>query len=101
MWADIPSRVEIVQLIPDHIHLTKDEATPLAGLIQEYYDHKVFTEHFEKGGTTDARYGYAAGGLPLVLHHNTPNNSIALLWSYEERDVCGLFPRVSRHKEAM
>jgi len=59
----------------------------------------VFDEHFEKGGTSDAKYGYAAGGLPIVLHHNTPNNSIALLWSYDDRDVVGLFPRVQRHKE--
>jgi len=59
----------------------------------------VFNEHFEKGGTSDAKYGYAAGGLPVVLHHNTPNNSIALLWSYDDREVVGLFPRVQRHKE--
>ena len=73
---------------------------PIHGLIDRYYDHSVFDEHFEKGGTEDAKYGYAAGGLPVVLHHNTPNNSIALLWSYDDRDVVGLFPRVQRHKEA-
>jgi hypothetical protein len=38
--------------------------------------------------------------LPLVLHHNTPNNSICLLWSYEDTQVRGLFPRIKRHKEA-
>src|SRR5947199_10188160 len=27
------------------------------------------------------RYGFAGGGLPLVLSHNTPNNSIGLLWA--------------------
>ncbi len=68
-------------------------------VIDRYYDHSVFNEHFEKGGTSDAKYGYAAGGLPVVLHHNTPNNSIALLWSYDDREVVGLFPRVQRHKE--
>ena len=100
VWADIASRVEIVQLIPDAMRLPADGSDPLAGLIQAYYDSAVFTKHFKKGGTADARYGYAGGALPLILHHNTPNNSIALLWSYEELAVCGLFPRVSRHKEA-
>ena len=54
----------------------------------------------EKGGTDDSKYGFAACGLPLVLHHNTPNNSIALLWSYEDAEYRGLFPRIQRHKEA-
>jgi hypothetical protein len=33
-----------------------------------------------------------------VMHHNTPNNSIALLWSYDDTEARGLFPRVRRHK---
>lgn len=100
VWAGIPCQVEIVQLIPGHIRLSPDDDTPLTAVIRDYYDHLVYDEHFKKGGTDDARYGYAGGGLPLVLHHNTPNNSIALLWSYEGRELCGLFPRVRRHKEA-
>lgn len=100
VWGDVACGVEVVQLVPEHVRLTPDKEDPLAGIIRDYYDPSVFDEHLEKGGTKDARYGYAAGGLPLVLHHNTPNNSIALLWSYEGRAVCGLFPRVQRHKEA-
>ncbi|HWG46501.1 MAG TPA: hypothetical protein VN688_27310, partial [Gemmataceae bacterium] len=65
----------------------------------KYYDHSIFDPHIEKGGAPDARYGYADCGLPVVLHHNTPNNAIALLWSYDDRAVRGLFPRVQRHKE--
>jgi hypothetical protein len=100
LWGSGVCGVEIVQLIPDDVRLTQDDSNPFCGLLRDYYDHSVFDKHFEKGGTDDARYGYAGGALPLVLHHNSPNNSIALLWSYEDRDVCGLFPRVQRHKEA-
>ena len=66
----------------------------------EYYDKKVEDEHTGLGGTLDLRFGFAGCSLPLVLHHNTPNNSIALLWSYdyEECKIRGLFPRVRRHE---
>ena len=65
----------------------------------KYYDHKVHDRHFEVGGTTDARLGFAACGLPVVLAHNTPNNSLYILWGFEYSSFPGLFPRVSRHQE--
>jgi hypothetical protein len=49
------------------------------------------------GGTENVRLGFANCALPLVLSHNTPNNSVALLWSYEYLKIRGLFPRVTRH----
>lgn len=47
--------------------------------------------------------GYADGALPLVLSHNTPNNSILVLWQNENDMENGtnkypsLFPRINRH----
>jgi len=55
--------------------------------------------HMQKGKTPDAKYGYGDCGLPVILHHNTPNNSLAILWFYENCTIRGLFPRVQRHKE--
>ena len=97
----IPCTVEAVQLLPKDLRLVRGDGSPIGPLIdhEKYYDHDIYDEHFAKGGTTDARYGYAACGLPLVLYHNTPNNSIALLMSYEDKTFRGLFPRVQRHKE--
>lgn len=92
-------RVETVQPIPQTITLLRGDSAGFGLLIEKYYDHSIFDVHLAKGKTPDARYGYADCGLPLILHHNTPNNSVALLWSYEDRDVRGLFPRVQRHKE--
>lgn len=105
LWGGrgVASSVHVVQEVPDALRVKSDGGEPIADLIQKYYpdeDHEVlFDPHLRRGGTTDARFGYAAGGLPVVLHHNTPNNSIALLWAYEDRSVRGLFPRVQRHKE--
>lgn len=97
----IKCSIKVVQPLPEHLRLRRGDGTPLAALIEhdKYYDHSVHDEHFDKGGTKDARYGYAGCGLPVVLHHNTPNNSIALLMSYEGKDFRGLFPRIQRHRE--
>jgi hypothetical protein len=98
--SPVTYHVEAVQDFSDTIRVRKGGGAAINGLIDSYYDHSVFDEHLKKGGTEDGKYGYAAGGLPVVLHHNTPNNSIALLWSYDGKEVVGLFPRVQRHKEA-
>lgn len=91
--------MEVVQLLPDWLRLTRGGQSQMNRLIEEYYDPLIHDRHLKKGDTEDSRYGFADCGLPLVLHHNTPNNSISLLWSYEEMTVRGLFPRVRRHKE--
>ncbi len=88
-----------------------------------YYDHRSFDKHIAIGGTTDAQLGFAACALPVVLSHNTPNNSVYLLWGPETFQTPpepppaaapqaaattpavvaskfpGLFPRLSRHRE--
>lgn len=101
LWGafGVPCSIEVVQPLPSDIRLAASDGSSLGPLIDRYYDDDVFDEHMRTGGTQDGKYGYAACGLPLVLHHNTPNNSIALLWSYEDREIRGLFPRVKRHKE--
>lgn len=63
-----------------------------------YFDTTADDRHGAVGGTTK-RYGYADGRLPIVLNHNTPNNSIYILWAEDVHTVRGLFPRVSRHRK--
>jgi hypothetical protein len=91
--------IEVVQRLPESLKLTPDNCGSLAQVVDRYYDHEIHDEHMQKGGTEDSRYGFAACGLPLILHHNAPNNSIALLWSYDDMKIRGLFPRIRRHKE--
>lgn len=57
---------------------------------EEYYDASLEDEH-----TSNVKYGYDACGLPLVLHHNTPNNSLFFLWA--RKWGFPLFPRYERH----
>lgn len=72
----------------------------LLGLASQkrYFDSAADDEH-STVGKTSKQLGYADGRLPLILHHNTPNNSVYLLWAEEGHSVRGLFPRVSRHRK--
>lgn len=79
-----------------------DEA--ICDLCNRYYDHDLFTrleKHCREAGQTDMRYGYANCALPLVLEHNTPNNSIPLLWAETDgklgAKMHSLFLRRDRH----
>lgn len=60
-------------------------------LLQKHYDPSVEDEHKGK-----VLHGYADCGLTLVLPHNTPNNSLYLLW--EKEKTRPLFPRFERHQ---
>jgi hypothetical protein len=99
--TNVDCQVEVVQAIPQSICVRNDTSELLNSLIQNYYDDAIYDRHMEKGETEDVRRGFADCSLPLVLHHNTPNNSIALLWSYEDAKIRGIFPRIRRHKEGI
>lgn len=72
-------------------------------LTQDYYDAAIQNAHTAKGGSVHLGLGYAQCALPLVLDHNTPNNSVALLWAESEtppatgRPMRPLFRRRQRH----
>lgn len=50
-------------------------------LTNRYYDPSLRTPHTDVGGVEHLGLGYGGCALPLVLDHNTPNNSVALLWA--------------------
>lgn len=50
-------------------------------LTKIYYDPIIRTKHTDIGGVAHLGLGYGGCALPLVLDHNTPNNSVALLWA--------------------
>jgi hypothetical protein len=82
--------------IPNEVRITPMAAgkegllNPIAALCENNYTDELEDEH-----TGNIKYGYDACGLPVVLHHNTPNNSIYILWSRKWRNP--LFVRYERH----
>lgn len=95
-----PLQVRVLCPIEPEVSLTQ-APEPLRSLLNnpKYCDDRVADNHFRVGGTDDASLGFAGCALPVVLAHNTPNNSIFLLWGPEQCKPHGLFPRVSRHRE--
>ena len=96
-----PLQVRVLCVIEPEVGLTQGVPIELQSILTnpKYYDPIAFDEHIEVGGTTTAQLGFAGCALPVVLSHNTPNNSVYVLWGSEAHRFPGLFPRVSRHKE--
>ena len=65
------------------------------------YFHQNLKEDkaYNVGNTANAFLGFDECALPVVLSHNTPNNSLPILWQDTDNDeeFKGLFPRISRH----
>ncbi|GHA25085.1 hypothetical protein GCM10007989_20950 [Devosia pacifica] len=84
------------------LQLPRDEA--ILALCAKYQDAALderLKEHLAESGIDSVRYGYANCALPLILDHNTPNNSIALLWAETPgtpgHSMQPLFRRRDRH----
>ena len=91
-------------LLPRGLKLTANTDGPVLALCEKYYDHALYLrlkEHCDEAGQSDMKLGYANCALPLVLEHNTPNNSIPLLWAETAGEhgpaMTPLFRRRDRH----
>ncbi len=96
--AGLPWTLRVAQEIDRSLCITDKATTDLAA---KYFDPAVADIHVAKG-QLDPHLGFGGLGLPLVLFHNTPNNSVALLWA-DTSELGGgghlrpLFPRRQRH----
>lgn len=97
-FPNVKCAVHVVNLLEEPVSLDDARDGGFLALADDYYDPNVEDEHTRKGGT-DVKRGFAKCALPMVLSHNTPNNSMFLLWANpDDSKIRGLFPRVSRHR---
>jgi hypothetical protein len=70
-------------LIADEHRIKRESAAhaTLVALTDRHYNSSIQTKHTDVGGFKHLGLGYGECGLALVLHHNTPNNSLPLLWA--------------------
>ncbi len=90
--------VDAVQIISSGI---KDQILvnqPMIEITKKYFDREIVDRHYKKGKHDEPHLGFNECGLPVILAHNTPNNSLPVLWFPEDLSYRGLFPRISRHK---
>lgn len=96
-----PLQVRVLCPIEPEVSMKREAIPEIRNFLgkTQYYDKRATDKHITVGGTEDARMGFAGCALPVVLSHNSPNNSIYILWGPESYEPFGLFPRMSRHRE--
>lgn len=91
-------------ILPQDFAITALSQPEITAILENRYEPSVEDSHTKER----IALGYKSGGLPLILDHNTPNNSLATLWarSVPEREnyieanhMSPLFPRRSRHSD--
>ena len=91
--------------LSDEVPLDDTRDAAFLELCRKHYNgdlHIRLGRHVQESGLVDLRRGYGGCALPLVLEHNTPNNSVPLVWAWEEETANGpkmrpLFRRRDRH----
>jgi hypothetical protein len=95
LTARLPAPLSKLEIIPgatvsNEVRVLPGGTSEIVKLCNEYYLDTLADKH-----TSTVRFGYDGCGLPLVLHHNTPNNSLYFLWARKWDNP--LFPRFERH----
>lgn len=88
--------VDVIQELVSELRVVQSDPA-MVDLCYQYYDPGTADEH-----KSDTPIGYSDCALSLVLGHNTPNNSVCLLWAETDGDEGAtgrraLFPRYERH----
>lgn len=91
-------------LLPTGLKLSDDKDELMLSVCDRYYDDHLYQrlkEHCDEAGQTDMKRGYANCALPVILEHNTPNNSVSILWAEtpgrDGHEMSPLFRRRDRH----
>lgn len=89
-------------VLADQRRFCKGRDAAIDAFLLKYYDPGVMTKSLWKGGC-EVHNGFADGGLVLVLDHNTPNNSLGILWAHSPKPngthhpMQAIFRRRQRH----
>ena len=101
LFSRIQFTVIVIHTIPESVKYRPEENKEFTELIKikKFGWEGLPDEHMSMGGDTEPYLGFSAGALPLILNHNTPNNSLPILHRDDVNvEFKGLFPRISRHR---
>lgn len=96
---EFTSTVECLLPIDDSVKRKIISDSDLMAFMGKYFDSTVVDKHYKEGTHNMPFLGFNECCLPIVLNHNSPNNSVAILWMPTDKKYWGLFPRISRHRE--
>lgn len=99
-WQDkVEFNIYIVQLLEDKLSndiKTDNDLVKVLKKEKHFVEECVISKSYKVGKNDSPWLGFDECALPVVLAHNTPNNSLPIIWQDAER-FHGLFPRISRH----
>ena len=99
-WQDkVEFNIHIVQLLEDKLSNDIKSDNDLVKVLKKdkhFVEECVISKSYKIGKNDSPWLGFDECALPVVLAHNTPNNSLPIIWQDAER-FHGLFPRISRH----
>lgn len=99
-WQNkVEFNIHIVQLLEDKLSIdikTDNDLVKVLKKEKHFVEECVISKSYKVGKNDSPWLGFDECALPVVLAHNTPNNSLPIIWQDAER-FHGLFPRISRH----
>ena len=99
-WQNkVEFNIHIVQILEDKLSIdikTDKDLVKLLKKDEHFVGECVISKSYKVGKNDNPWLGFDECALPVVLAHNTPNNSLPIIWQDAER-FHGLFPRISRH----
>ena len=99
-WQDkVEFNIHIVQPLEDKLSNDIKSDNNLVRVLKKdkhFVEECVISKSYKVGKNDSPWLGFDECALPVVLAHNTPNNSLPIIWQDAER-FHGLFPRISRH----
>lgn len=91
--------IHVVQILEDKLSNDIKADKNLVDVLKKekhFVKEAVLSKSYAVGKDDNPWLGFDECALPVVLAHNTPNNSLPIIWQDAER-FHGLFPRISRH----
>lgn len=101
-YENISIKIHVIQIIDSSIkeEILTSEKEFIELSKKHILKDQIIDRHWKKAKYEHYYLGYNECCLPVVLFHNTPNNSLPLLWwSAENEGFKGLFPRITRHNQ--
>lgn len=109
-YQNLKVEVNCIQMLDEDAKFTSHqerEAQDMLDIISKecYINESALTDAYKKSYADDEKkkyyLGYKQCALTVVLNHNTPNNSLPIIWQPEkndkERPLYPLFYRITRH----
>ena len=108
-YNNVKVKVDCIQKLYDDAKFTshqEEDAKAMLEIISQkrYINEAQLTDAYKKSyaeGNDSYHLGYKQCALTVVLNHNTPNNSLPIIWQPKREDkenpLYPLFYRITRH----